>query len=997
MKRITLLSLAILIIAGCGGEKADYLCGNGKLDSNEMCDGELFAEGIKILCTNGTLPDYSLIKCTNKCSLDTSVACEPICGNGIVEGDEQCDNSWPEVIAGCENADMTKLQCMNCRFVDTGVCPSSVPVAPGPSTDKPAWIPETCGNSTLDPGELCDGSIISPKAKACPAGLTLKNNPTFKCLDSCRLVDISEACEDTSASVCSNGILEPGEDCDGTSFDESAVAAITCDDKQKIDMTKATCSDTCQIEHACTDKVNTDAGVLISEVVPHFNVSGSSMTIDGFAVELTNMSKSASDLSECSIALFNESAIQKKYALSELGIGTLSSRETSVLCSQDGDDKFDGKCQHVIAEDGIHSNLGGKTLLGVVCGANDTIVDLFNLNSFTVAVQQSAVDFVRLCDANPVTEAANALMGEGWNVSADTTYSPAYGLGSHCDNTDADIASCTYTISQKHLTDRSQSVELSLEIHIPGVTDKTDKTDASPSTQIQFIAGEVNNSKVSESIIHLVFPAADTEWTNDQGIDRYIGTLRNWDTYEGFLSYDAGTYVLDAAISLDSGQTRVFCGPKGIIPDYENYDSTQRNTLTVTYDDDGGTCNDGIISSSEVCDGLLIRPEALECEEKNQSIADMSKLSCSCQMLTTITACQNTPATCGNHTVDSDEVCDGSDVPESARVCPDGYSVIDNPVWECADGCLRIDHFKACEPACGNGTLDDGEVCDGTLFADDTQVCPKDYVPIADPKWSCNATCSEVITEAACELACGNGKLDNAEICDGSQFDYEADKAKCGGTYDQSRASCLNSCKPDTAACIPDVQLVFDEFIAHKDEKGNVDGVAITIANLGETDYDAGNCNLWIYNDKGTLAMMNSYSMTYYSLLDIAGTTESSYMLNQCKPLAFSTENVSSEATYHNVFNDQTTTLGIYDENNKLQDNFLMSEKVAKMRITCDGKIVDAFDAKGMREAIAQGYTHGKLKSSDQRPWPSVDTVKLTDRMDLDKNYPIDDMLSPCD
>ena len=142
--------------------------------------------------------------------------------------------------------------------------------------------------------------------------------------------------------------------------------------------------------------------------------------------------------------------------------------------------------------------------------------------------------------------------------------------------------------------------------------------------------------------------------------------------------------------------------------------------------------------------------------------------------------------------------------------------------------------------------------------------------------------------------------------------------------------------------------------------------------------------------------MYNSYSMTYYSLLDIAGTTESSYMLNQCKPLAFSTENVSSEDIYHNVFNDKTTTLGVYDENNKLQDNFLMSDSVAKMRITCDGKTVDAFDAKGMREAIKEGYTHGKLKSADRLPWPSMDSVKLKDRMDLDKTYPFEDMLSPC-
>ena len=137
--------------------------------------------------------------------------------------------------------------------------------------------------------------------------------------------------------------------------------------------------------------------------------------------------------------------------------------------------------------------------------------------------------------------------------------------------------------------------------------------------------------------------------------------------------------------------------------------------------------------------------------------------------------------------------------------------------------------------------------------------------------------------------------------------------------------------------------------------------------------------------------------MTYYSLLEIAGTTESSYMLDRCKPLAFSTENMSSEDIYFNVFNNQTMTLGVYDESATLLDNFLMDERVVKMRITCDGKIIDAFDAKGMREAIGEGYTHGKLKDSDRRPWPSTDTVKLKDRMDLDKTYDLEGMLSPCE
>ncbi len=985
MKRSFLLCAASLIIlAGCN-EKAEYSCGNGKLEDNETCDGSLIRDEIHVICSNGNSAKKADLSCTSDCRLDTTQACQSTCGNGLIEGDEQCDGIVPYVFAGCDNPDMSKLSCSNCHIVDGGVCPPKTsPTDPKPINEP--WVPSTCGNGRLDDGELCDGNLINKTATVCPDGMTKIPNGEFKCLDTCRLVDISNACVPAASVVCGNGIIEGNEQCDGTEFSPAAVANLSCNDDEKVDLANAVCNN-CQIQNACSPKINTNAGIMISEVVPHLKETATSIYFDGLAIELTNMSKLSSDVSSCSLALISQTKIEKKYPLSDLGISLMTGMETKVICSQSGEDQFEGVCNATISTDGILENMKGMVFLGIVCGDKDEITDLFNLNSFVQAVNNYGVDFTRECDATPVKETQNALLGVGWVIDSDTTPAPTYGLGTHCSNADANIHSCTYTVDRTTLTDRSQSISLALEINVPGLTDKTNKTDAAKDIRIQFVAGEVENNLVEQAVIHLIAAKPDTDWVNEDGIDRYIGTLRNWDTYDGFLSTDAGTYTLDAAISFDNGKTQVYCGPRGQIADYAVYDPAARNTLVVSYDDaDTAKCGDGIISSSEVCDGNLFIEQALECEKANEVVVDRSKVKCSCSMLSTMSACASAPETCGNDTRDEGEVCDGIDMPDSAKVCPAGMNPIDNPEWTCSSTCLIADIDKACEFTCGNNKLDNEEVCDGSTIPDSAKVCPKNHVIKSDPVWTCDNKCSSVITDNACELACGNNKLDNNEICDGELFDAAAAEASCkDGYYASERASCIEGCKLDPAACIPnDNQLVFDEFLVLRDDKNKAVGLAIKVSYHGSGTFDVGSCNLSILNEKGGPAVENAF---YYSFLQIAGTDQSKFEINSCSNLVFCSEPNASKTEYKNLFGDKCNAhLGGYDSSNNIISNLLLNyPSIDTLRISCGGNEIDFFDMAGLRKAIADGYSHGKLKDSDTRPWSGRTTVDLEKRFDLDK------------
>ena len=183
-------------LSGCGGGTAlgstsdgSQLCGNGRLDPQEDCDGERLGgetcAGLGYL--GGTLG------CTTACSFDTS-GCDgpsPVCGDGIVSGMEQCDH--PDYGgATCETLGYAggDLACTTICLYDVSGCQDG-----------------SCGDGLVQAGEDCDGADLS--------GLGCEDLGFEGGVLGCALDCSFDTSQCTGAVICGNGSIDAGEDCDG--------------------------------------------------------------------------------------------------------------------------------------------------------------------------------------------------------------------------------------------------------------------------------------------------------------------------------------------------------------------------------------------------------------------------------------------------------------------------------------------------------------------------------------------------------------------------------------------------------------------------------------------------------------------------------------------------------------------------------------------------------------------------------------------------------------
>ena len=214
--------LFILWTPGCddGGSssKQHYACGDGKVDPGEECDsGELMGRRCEDFGFRG-----GLLGCTQQCTYDFAMCNSEICGNGVIDSEEQCNDATA-------NSDEPNASCRtNCRqpycgdgIVDTllgelcddGTANSDLPNAYCRTDCTPAG----CGDGIVDDlhGEQCDGTNLP--VTSCADLNSVYTGGALVCLDTCRL-DYSD-CEGGS---CGNGIIEADEGCDdgnGTQWD----------------------------------------------------------------------------------------------------------------------------------------------------------------------------------------------------------------------------------------------------------------------------------------------------------------------------------------------------------------------------------------------------------------------------------------------------------------------------------------------------------------------------------------------------------------------------------------------------------------------------------------------------------------------------------------------------------------------------------------------------------------------------------------------------------
>ena len=168
----------------------------------ELKQRDNWGEKMRIRKCLGTLLAFALaggLVFSAACSDDDDNNGE-MCGNGIVEGEEECDGSdlnGQDCTTIGQGFTGGTLACRDYCLFDTSGCTGGS---------------EDCGNGVIDAGEECDGTELDGSTCADVGNYT---GGTLACATDCTYDTSScEVSED-----CGNGVIDAGEDCDGTELD----------------------------------------------------------------------------------------------------------------------------------------------------------------------------------------------------------------------------------------------------------------------------------------------------------------------------------------------------------------------------------------------------------------------------------------------------------------------------------------------------------------------------------------------------------------------------------------------------------------------------------------------------------------------------------------------------------------------------------------------------------------------------------------------------------
>ena len=162
-------------------------------------------------------------------------------------------------------------------------------------------------------------------------------------------------------------------------------------------------------------------------------------------------------------------------------------------------------------------------------------------------------------------------------------------------------------------------------------------------------------------------------------------------------------------------------------------------------------------------------------------------------------SCSDNNACTTDSLIGAPETCDAVCQFSELLVCISGDGC-------CPSGCDSTQD-NDCQATCGNGIVEDGELCDGDCpsSCSDNNACTTDSL-IGSPE-TCDAVCqfSELLVcisgdgccpsgcdstqDNDCQATCGNGIVEDSEFCDHGSFNTDAWSLESGCNIDCSRTS----------------------------------------------------------------------------------------------------------------------------------------------------------------------------------------------------------------
>jgi cysteine-rich repeat protein len=271
------------------------VCGDGITDGSEQCDEGEF-NGIAGTCVENCADvDTSndvLARCSDSCLLNV------LCGDGYIVAPEECDDSNTDNGDGCSS-----------------VCTRE----------------SECGNGTVEPGEECDAGATS--SATCTVSCVLR-----ECGDGNLDTGRGEQCDDGNLRVgdgcgatcqiearCGNRIVEPSEDCD----DGNTVPGDGC-------------SQTCRVENVCGNGIREGAEVCDGAQF------GSCPVVSGTQIQCVNSQSGAPNICLC----MNYCGDSKIGGTEECDDGAAGSSDCRGADPDDGDPCTEIRCGDGIVDDG---------------------------------------------------------------------------------------------------------------------------------------------------------------------------------------------------------------------------------------------------------------------------------------------------------------------------------------------------------------------------------------------------------------------------------------------------------------------------------------------------------------------------------------------------------------------------------------------------------------------------------------------------------------------